>query len=295
MESMAQMDVILNETKQVFITMPAKAAGSTMKWFTQKCMNMTIKDNFIYNKNLIEKIFSTSYELPSIIASHLLTDRPFMDLVKGATRDTLIIYIHRGEELPRVCLGIQNVLMSRVCVRDVSGTELMERYHFDIEVNDNKCTIDEESLIKLIKGRVKEVGFGASEILTCGYFDAIAQNTPSNLMFVHYKQADKLQKMLAKYHCPHLVKDLPLAVNVADKKDVELFVQLKSNTSRNITITEWFDTKQNLMLWALDSKGKMDCQYKIVEMEDHLFSCPDEAVTLFRGEFKCVSLSNGTD
>ena len=49
------------------------------------------------------------------------------------------------------------------------------------------------------------------------------------------------------------------------------------------------------MLWALDSNGKIDCQYKIVDMEDHLFSCPDEAVTLFRGEFQCVSLSNDTD
>jgi hypothetical protein len=257
-------------------------------------MNMTVPDNFIYNKKPIQKIFSTSYELPPVIVSHLLTDRPFMDLVKGATRETLIIYIHR-EELPRVRSAIQHVLMSRVCARHVSGTQLMTKYQFDIEINSNNCTIDEEPLIKLIKDRVQEVGYGASEILTCGYFDAIAQNTPSNLMFVHYKQADKLQKMLAKYHCPHLVKDLPIVENIADKKDIELFVRRKSNTSRNITFTEWFDKKQNLMLWALDSKGKMNCQSKIVEMEDHLFSCPDEAMTLFRGEFQCVSLSNGTD
>ena len=114
-----------------------------------------------------------------------------MDLVKGATRKTLIIYIHR-EDSPRIVI---------------------------IERNNNECTIDEESLIKRIKGRVHEVGCGASEILTCRCFDAIAQNTPSNLMFVHYKQADTLQKMLAKYHCPHLVKkDLPIAENIANNK-----------------------------------------------------------------------------
>jgi hypothetical protein len=292
-------DSIVNQTNQVFMTMPCKAAGMTMLSFTQKCTNMntTLPDppnNFINRKDEVENLLSIRYELPSIIASHLYSDVPFVHLVNGATRETLIIYIHR-EELSRVRSAIQHVLMSKICVPHVWGPQLMERHHFSVERNENKCTIDEQSLIKLIKNRVQEVGNGAPEILTCRYFDAIAQNTPSNLMFVHYKQADKLQKMLAKYHCPHLIKDLPFAVNVADKKDVELFVQLNSNTSRNVTFTEWFDKKQNVILWTLDSNRKMDCQSKIIDMEDHLFSCPDEAMTLFRGEFKCVSLSNGTD
>jgi hypothetical protein len=293
--SFKSMDVILNETNQVFITMPAKAAGTSMKSFTKKCMNLILRDNLLNWKETIENALTTSYELPSIIASHLYSDRPFMSLVKGATRETLIIYIHR-EELPRIRSAIKHVLISRVCVRDKLGTGLMEKYHFDIERNDKKCIIDEESLLKLIKGRVHEVGYGAPEILTCGYFDAIAQNIPSNLMIVHYNQADKLQKMLAKYHCPHLVKDLPIAENVAsNKKAIKLLVRLKSNTSRSVIFEEWFDKKQNLMLWALDSNAKIDCKSKITDMEDHLFSCPDEAVTLFQDEFQCVSLSNGAD
>ena len=290
-KSVEEMDAILNETNQVFITMPAKAAGTTMKRFTEKCTNITLGVNILNsNETTIENILTTSYELPSIIASHLYSDMPLISLVKGATRETFIIYIHR-EELSRIRSGINHVLISRVCARHVTGIKItMRKYKFDIEINSNKCTVDEEHVIKLIKDRVQEVGLGASKILTCGFFDAIAQNTPSNLMFVHYKQAEKLEKMLAKYHCPHLVKDLPIAENIADEKGMELFVRLKSNTSKNVTFSEWFDKKQNLILWALGSKQNMDCQSKIVDMEDHLFSCPDEAVTLFRGEFQCVSM-----
>jgi hypothetical protein len=286
-KSVEEMDAILNETNQVFITMPAKAAGTTMKRFTEKCTNIALEDNILNrNETAIENILTTSYELPSVIASHLRSDVPFISLVKGATRETFIIYIHR-EELSRVRSAINHVLISRVCARHV---KIMRKYKFDIEINSNKCTVDEEHVINLIKKKKYEVGLGASQILTCGFFDAIAQNTPSNLMFVHYKQAEKLQKILAKYHCPHLVKDLPIAVNIADEKGMELFVRLKSNTSKNVTFSEWFDKKQNLILWALGSKQNMDCQSKIVDMEDHLFSCPDEAVTLFRGEFQCVSM-----
>jgi hypothetical protein len=239
-------------------------------------------DNVIRFKERIEMVvFKDNYDVPSIIASHSFSVGPLIHLVKGATRETLIIYSHR-DELSRIRSAIQHVFRLHVCTKE---------YIFDVEVSRNRCTIDEENLIQIIKSKQHEIGVGAPELLKCNYFDAIAQNDPTNLVFVHYKQADKLQKILAKYHCPHILKDLPIASNVASDKKLETFVRLSSDKSREVTFEEWFDKKQNVILWALDLKKEMDCQSKIIDMEDHLFSCPDEAVTLIHGEYQCVFLS----
>jgi hypothetical protein len=108
-------------------------------------------------------------------------------------------------------------------------------------------------------------------------------------VFLHYKQVPKLQKILAKYYCPNILKNVPISENIAKKG--AFFVRLKTDSSREVSFNEWFDKKQNIILWALNLNKKMDCKSKIMEMEDHLFSCPDEAVTFFHGEFQCVSLS----
>jgi hypothetical protein len=267
--------------------MPAKAAGTALKGFAEKCSPVKISaDNFINRRDDIEKVSFRNYDVPSIIASHLYSSGPFVNLMKGSTRETLIIYSHR-EELSRVRSATQHVLMSRNC----KGKKLKTKFNVTVEVNNNRCTIDEEHLIRIIKGKSHEIGKGASEILTCNFFDAIAQNDPSNLVFVHYKQANKLQKILAKNHCPHIVKDLPIATKASADKEMRTFVRLKSDPSRVVTLMEWLDKKQGVILWALDLKKKMDCQSKIIDMEDHLFSCPDEAVTLIHGEYQCVSLS----
>ena len=197
--------------KQVFITMPAKAAGTSMIVFTQKCSPVEIPfGNLIHSRDVIEKIsFTDNYDVPSVIASHLYTDRPFVDLVKSSTRETLIIYSHR-EESSRVPSAIQMVLMY-VCTGHKAGQELEKKYYnFTVEVN-KKTDVPLMRNISSVSSRVK----GAPRILTCNFFDSISQNDPSNLVFVHYKQATKLQTILAKNHCPHIVKDLPIAINVA--------------------------------------------------------------------------------
>ena len=289
--SLKSLDIIMNQTNQVFMTMPTKAAGTTINTFTRYCMDhLNMTGNFMNFQEQIEKIFIDNYQAPSIISSHLRSDGPFIGIVKGATRETLVIYLHR-EELSRVRSATQHVLMSKICTYIARGKKLMDKYHFDVEVNSTRCTIDEEHIITIIKNRDAEIGFGAPEILTCDYFDAIAQNTPYNLVFIHYSQANKLQRILAKHYCPHAMKDLPIAKNVAIKKKMELFVRLQTNRSRTVSFEDWFDTKQNLIFWALNSNSKMNCKSKIIDMEDHLFSCPDEAVILFQDKFQCVSLA----
>jgi len=282
-------DSIVNETNQVFMTMPCKAAGTTMKSFTQKCMNKTTSAHIF--KRSRDSFITDNDEVPSIFQGWLQSDTNFVDVVKGSTRETLILYLHR-EELSRVSSAIQQVLTRQICIgQKPNAIDLRTKYEIVVERHENRCIIQEENLVRLINGKEKEIGLGSNKLMTCNYFDAIAQNTPSNLVFVNYKQADKLQQILAKHHCPHLLKDLPMAKNVAANKMIEPFIRLKTNSSREVTFKEWFDNKKNVILWALDLKSNMDCQSKIMDMEDHLFSCPDEAVTLFRGVYQCVSLS----
>jgi hypothetical protein len=281
-------DSIVNQTNQVFITMPCKAAGMTMQRFSQRCMNDR-KTNMFPRDMPRDSIITGHYKMPSIFQGWLKSDKQFVDLVKGATRETLILHFHR-EELSRIRSAIQHVLVNHICGGNSRGIALKTKYEFDVElVDQNRCIIDEEHLVSIIKGRENEIGY---RFMTCNFFDGIAQNNPSNLVFVHYKQAGKLQHVLAKHHCPHILKDLPITENVASDKVIQPFIRLKSKkSSREVTFTEWFDNKKNVILWAYDIKSYMDCQSKIKDMEDQLFSCPDEAVTLFRGEYQCVSLS----
>jgi len=239
----------------------------------------------------------TCFRIPCLVTVSSLTVikchqsfEVFCHLLNGSTRETLILHFHR-EELSRIRSAIQHVLVSSICGGNSKGIALKTKYEFDVElVDQNRCIIDEKHLVSLIKGREHEIG--SNKFMTCNFFDGIAQNNPSNLVFVHYKQAGKLQHVLAKHHCPHILKDLPIIENVAADKVIQPFIRLKSRkSSREVTFKEWFDNKKNVILWAYDIKSYMNCQSKIKDMEDYLFSCPDEAVTLFRGEYQFVSLS----
>ena len=178
-------DSIVNETNQVFMTMPCKAAGTTMKSFTQKCMNKTTSAHIF--KRSRDSFITDNDEVPSIFQGWLQSDTNFVDLVKGSTRETLILYLHR-EELSRVSSAIQQVLTRQICIGQKPKTiDLRTKYKIVVERHENRCIIQEENLVRLINGKEKEIGLGSNKLMTCNYFDAIAQNTPSNLVFVNYK------------------------------------------------------------------------------------------------------------
>ena len=81
-------DSIVNETNQVFMTMPCKAAGTTMKSFTQKCMNKTTSAHIF--KRSRDSFITDNDEVPSIFQGWLQSDTNFVDLVKGSIRETLL-------------------------------------------------------------------------------------------------------------------------------------------------------------------------------------------------------------
>ncbi len=77
----------------------------------------------------------------------------------------------------------------------------------NVEVNSTHCNLDEHPVIQLIKERVFEIK--PIQLDNCDAHAAFEENDP-NLVFIHYKQVDKLQPLLAKHHCPEILDQVPL-------------------------------------------------------------------------------------
>jgi hypothetical protein len=124
---------IAKQTKQVFITMSAKAAGTTMIKFAKMCSPVEIRDGNVINfRDRIERLsFTGNYDVPSVIASHVMSPGPFIDIVKGGTRETFIMYIHR-EELSRVRSAAQHVLTSHICTNHGRKKEMKLKQKYNV-------------------------------------------------------------------------------------------------------------------------------------------------------------------
>mmetsp|Transcript_31699 Transcript_31699/g.48602 ORF Transcript_31699/g.48602 Transcript_31699/m.48602 type:complete len:180 (+) Transcript_31699:199-738(+) len=116
------MDHLLSKYKQVWVIMPAKAAGTSFKEFTKDCMavagtpSFADQDNPFINSIRSEKAFVGQLEMPSLVASHLyqFERKPFCNVMKHATKDTLVVYSHR-EETSRLISSIKHVVAKRLC------------------------------------------------------------------------------------------------------------------------------------------------------------------------------------
>ena len=66
-------DDLVTSSNNIFVTMPAKAAGSTMKDFTKKCAGSFGEDNLLNRPESFKDVFMKkgAKPFPSIVASHL--------------------------------------------------------------------------------------------------------------------------------------------------------------------------------------------------------------------------------
>ena len=263
-----EMDAIISQSKQIFITMPAKAAGTSLKSFTQQCMKRDVVDNLINRKSLSEALLTDEFEVPSIITSHLYKDKPLINLARHSTRDSLIIYIHR-DETDRVLSGIKHVLRSRVC-GTLGGVSGLSSFH--IEKNGTHCIIDEDEVVKRIQDKEHEIGLGLSEILTCDTYEEIEENAP-NMLFVHYKQVDQLEKLLAKHHCPELLEEPSLEkdTTTGSEEQTEVYLRLKRGGGRMERLEDWLDAKRGVLEWSLRLRKEGSCQAITKHLENDLF------------------------
>ena len=278
LDSNQDMDSLVANARQIFITMPAKAGGTSMKHFTKLCMKNAVHDNILSEEGLWKDYLVDSLHVQSIIASHLYREADFLRLVKSPSRETLMIHTHR-EESSRVASAVKQISQAICEFRGQYSNQNETTSKFNVRKNNTHCILDERSFVNDIAANSAEVGISTHRLLTCQSYKAIQESAPQ-LVFLHYKQVDKLQKLLAKHHCPEMLDELPIRANMAEDKSLKVLLHKKgTDEARNsVDLEEWLYAKGPAMEWTLKLRREASCQAKTFHMEDELFACPDETL-----------------
>eukprot|EP00531_Pseudo-nitzschia_arenysensis_P015990 CAMPEP_0116154638 /NCGR_PEP_ID=MMETSP0329-20121206/21887_1 /TAXON_ID=697910 /ORGANISM="Pseudo-nitzschia arenysensis, Strain B593" /LENGTH=363 /DNA_ID=CAMNT_0003651631 /DNA_START=42 /DNA_END=1133 /DNA_ORIENTATION=+ len=271
----SDMDKLMEKYKQVFVVMPPKAAGTTYEAFASKCqksgMNGTqwkLDHAFLPSRHQnMEYVFKTFYNVPSFLASHVRADGGVKDLIKHATRDSLIIFSHR-EETSRYISGIKEELQRRCNKRQFPK-------------KNGECFLTQDTqdeLMKVIKEARFEIHYGGGTSLTCETYDILRDNAP-NFAFVHFTQTSKIQKLLAKHHCP----DYQNVVHSRKGDRASSFkVIMDPPANENLVpIDDWLHAKREMLEYTFQHRQGYSCVATTRDIEDELFACPDEALQIY--------------
>jgi len=273
-----EMDLLLEKFDQVYVVMPAKAAGSTYQdfsWACQKANDPTAEawvgfNNILNDDESLMDVFKKELRVPTVIASHLEGDDVFAWLAKHATRNSLILYSHR-EDTNRLLSAIKEVL-DRKCykfnARDPGFTKPREE----------ECHVTESALVEMIEQVPVEIGISGANILTCETYDSIRENAP-NVVFVNYQQTTKMIQLLAKHHCPNFKEDLRARVG-SDKKPVFVVLDGKETNGTVVSIDDWLNAKEHILEFVTKLKSEVSCQGTTRKVQDELMACPDETLQI---------------
>jgi len=277
------MDNLLSKYKQVFIEMPAKAAGTTFKAFTIACMASTNTtsfasfDNVLNRKENADKSFKQQLQMPSLIASHVYRNpQPIYDTMAHATEETLIVYSYR-EETSRLISAIKQVL-STICKRAETESGAVSGA---VWIAPGECQVQEWKLLESIRKKQGEIGLGITQHLTCKTYEVIKDNNP-NLVFVHYRKASQLQKLLAKHHCPVVTSEVRVNTAAAKEKNTNISIVLegRSNNGTLVSLNDWLDAKRQLLALNFDLRKDASCQATTKDIQYELLRCPDETLQI---------------
>jgi hypothetical protein len=248
------MDELISKYKQIHFIMLPKGGGRSFKTFALECMKSKnsvtkTKTNFIGSEDTTKKFFTSSFELPSLTASHIHNAYALSDLVTHATKESLIIFSHRERS-------------------DRRRSAIMQVAH---ERCDKKnCHRTEQEMIDFIVEEKVEIKHDVNRLLNCESYKAIEDNAP-NLVFMDFKQADKMTTLLAKHFCP---EQKPFHVNENSDK-FPVWVELKNGT--DVHLEDWIHAKSEWFDLAFRVTGS-SCQSTTRKIENDLLSCPDKTL-----------------
>ena len=109
--------------------------------------------------------------------------------------------------------------------------------------------------------------------------NGVKENFPK-LVFVRYTQADRIQKVLAKHHCPNLL-DNPIHANIGAEKKMKAFLKLES-TGEEIALEDWLEENRDMLELMFHLGQTQTCKAKTMSLEDDLFGCEDEMLQITR-------------
>lgn len=271
---------LVQESDQIFIAMPTKAAGSSLRIFVNsKCMKYRAQDYTFHAGWRAKRSFLQDvYETPKVIASHVKGNE-LVSLIRQMTRNSLLIYIHR-EETDRVISAVRHIVDTRLCSDEQvwKRTPLVDGKDNDsfVSRNGTRCIITDDTLFNQVvtHKRRLEIGHGAPEALTCELYDAIKENSPK-MVFMNYTQSDHLMELIASKYCPN---EKPFHANTNNVKNGITSMVNLTRSGELVELKDWLEKKRNVLEWALDLKQGATCQGHTKKMEDILFSCSDGIV-----------------
>lgn len=220
--SKSDMRQLINATDNIIVAMPAKAAGTSLKYFASACYGdgyspvfNNIQDNL--EDTGIEVVLSNAWDSPGVVASHFWHPQALSRILRSASPRTLIIYSHRDEN-SRFISAAYHVL-SQWCMNGIPQqlVNVLPTLKGIFKGQKDKCNINELDLIKTLRLRPQEMQMGTNELLTCELYSAIEEYAP-NMIFMDFKSASDVQNLMAEKYCPKLV-DHPTAIG---KKEVSV-------------------------------------------------------------------------
>ena len=135
---------------------------------------------------------------------------------------------------------------------------------------------------------MSEVRYGVTNLLKCDTYSMIEENAP-NLVFIDYKQLDKLLNLVSKHHC--LGQTLVRQYKASDQQSilVELLTESTNSVSKNSTnimksIESWLEAKMGVIELFLNLKEEVSYQATTRKMENNLMACPDKTLQLSASE-----------
>ena len=143
--------------------MPAKAAGSSMKTFTERCMKNAVQRNILSKEDLWKDYLVDSLHVQSIIASHLYCEEDFIRLVNLPSRETLMIHTHR-EESSRVTSAVKMISQTLCEFKGKYSNQQQMTTEFKVRKNNTHCILDEGSFVNEIAANVAEVGLDVEPV-----------------------------------------------------------------------------------------------------------------------------------
>lgn len=274
-----EIDRLIASAKQIFLLSPPKAAGSSMIAFASQCVGRPSHwEGTLFDPHKDGTLFLTeSFDIPPLLSGHVDSDETLINVAKHTNDDVLLLFAYRNER-DRFISAIKHVVDTKVCPT--------RAYKFGGYGNlaemtpDNKCLVKETDLLEKIIGpgaKVSdEIDQNNQNIFTCSFYDAIIDNAP-NMVFMHYKEVNKIQTLLAKRLCPEVQ---PAQTNSEQqRKERGLHTEIILSNGTHVNLADYIEAKRNILELSLQLNEGITCQAKTKKLEEQLNACSSRFVT----------------
>lgn len=259
----------INSSDNVIIVMPAKAAGTSFKQFARSCNSPkadAVLGSNIYDRKDMNELLTHSWDMPLILPSHFWVPDKLAKLLRNASRKTLIIYSHRDES-SRFKSAIKHVL-NQWCMGSINPPMPEPRSEFFAKIDGNNCFLNEQKFIdKVLKVRGFEMAMSTNALLTCKSYQSIEEYAP-NMIFVDYKNATKVQNLLAEKYCPNMTSTF----KITTPETYAIYIT-REEDGKSVLLSDWMDRKMPFIEWTLGLNDGASCLVKTRQMEDELILC----------------------